>query len=72
MSEITQEKIDQAYNYVIEQLLKSDEIRKDYDKYIIPDITFKEWVQGMADTILGLPSYDLTRPYKNEDINTKE
>ena len=72
MTEITQEKIDQAYNYVIEQLLKSDEIRKDYDKYIIPDITFKEWVKGMADTILGIPSYDLTKPYKHEDSDTKE
>jgi len=72
MTEITQEKIDQAYNYVIEQLLKSDEVRAQYDKYIIHDITFKEWAQGMADAILGLPGYDLAKPYNPEDIDTKE
>jgi hypothetical protein len=41
------------YDEIIDRLLKSEEIKKLYDEYIIKDITFKEWVIGHVDSILS-------------------
>ncbi len=40
------------YDELIDRLLKSEEIKKLYDSFIIKDITFREWVIGHTDDLM--------------------
>jgi len=42
----------EKYDELIKKLMESKTIKELYEKYIIKDITFKEWVVGYADDLL--------------------
>ena len=46
------------YDILVEKMLESSDIQRLYNEYIIKDITFKEWVVGMIDSLYARRNYD--------------
>jgi len=55
------------YDTIMSECLKSDKIKKDYDDYIIKDITFKEFVQGHVDDLCFIYLNAKRKEMKNDD-----
>ncbi len=58
-----------AYDELINRMLNDPDTKANYEKYIIKDITFEEWVTGACDDILFLYLKQCTTPTEFDIIH---